>query len=59
MLGTSQYWPSAVFALAPPAQEEPCAVAVGLEDMLLLTVPKENLRCLMTAYLCLKAALWY
>lgn len=31
-----------VFPLAPPAQEQPCAVAIRLEDVLLLTVPKER-----------------
>lgn len=48
-----------VFPLASPDQEEPRAVTIDLKDVLLLTVPKENLRCLMTANLCLKAVLWY
>lgn len=48
-----------IFPLASPDQEEPCAVTIDLKDVLLLTEPKENLRCLMTANLCLKAVLWY
>lgn len=37
-----QTGPRLGFALAPPAQEQPCAVAIGLEDMVLLTVPEER-----------------
>lgn len=48
-----------VFPLASPAQEEPHPVMINLEDVLLLTVPKENLWWQMTVHLCLKLALWY